>query len=454
MNKISQNKITFTLILFAITIIFSSLLVLSLPVLFKYKSKVLEIENNYYKSFKVYLNSSGKISYKPFPKPHLLLENASLSFSKPTLKNDLINTTDLKIFVPLRDIYFRSFNQFNSTEISDTNLYLKMHDIKQLRKHMYEKVNKPILLNNCKIFIKNKENDIILISPLKNVSYKISDKTKIKNLIIDGEVFGLKFKSEWKIDYNNPKSSTHNIHIFNPTLQIKNIYNYKNLKNFTTDTFISFEQDKMQYNLKFEKDNITISSPNENTNFNINSKIQLKPFYFDGGIKIKNKKVKNIIDNFLINLFIYDKKFIGNFNGNLKIYFDQLNNRFIKQGQIDFVISEKKILFKEAKFDLDKIGTIKTNIFFTKDRENIKFKSQNLLKINDHIEFAKTFQIGSKKIKNIKQITFDLEKNIGDEDFIITNVKVDNMKINDDLNQIFLIKNIQNLRSYIRKLVN
>ena len=49
MNKISQNKITFTLILFAFTIIFSSLLVLSLPVLFKYKSKVLEIENNYYK---------------------------------------------------------------------------------------------------------------------------------------------------------------------------------------------------------------------------------------------------------------------------------------------------------------------------------------------------------------------------------------------------------------------
>ena len=454
MNKISQNKITFTLILFAFTIIFSSLLVLSLPVLFKYKSKVLEIENNYYKSFKVYLNSSGKISYKPFPKPHLLLENASLSFSKSTLKNDLINTTDLKIFVPLRDIYFRSFNQFNSTEISDTNLYLKMLDIKQLRKHMYEKANKPILLNNCKIFIKNKENEVILISPLNNVSYKINDKTRIKNLIMDGSVFGLKFKSEWKIDYNNPKSSTHNIHLLNPNVQIKNIYKYENLKNFTTDTFISFEQDKMQYNLKFENDNITISSPNENTNFNINSKIQLKPFYFDGGIKIKNKKVKNIIDNFLINLFIYDKKFIGNFNGNLKIYFDQLNNRFIKQGQIDFVISEKKILFKEAKFNLDKIGTIKTNIFFTKDKENIKFKSQNRLKINDHIEFAKTFQIGSNKIKNIKQITFDLEKNIGDEDFIITNVKVDNMKINDDLNQIFLIKNIQNLRSYIRKLVN
>ena len=454
MNKIKQNKITFTLILFAIAIIFSSLLVLSLPVLFNYKSKVQEIENNYYKSFKIYLNSSGKISYKPFPKPHLLVENASLGLSKSTLNNDLVKTKNLKIYIKLRNLYFRSFNQFNSTEISDTNLYLKMLDIKQLRKHLYEKVNKPIILNNCKIFLKNEENEVILISPLKKILYKINNKTRIKNLIIDGEVFGLNFKSEWKRDYNSPKSSIHNIIIYNPTIQIKNIYKYENLKNFTTDTFVSFEQDKMQYNLKLENENIIVSSPNESTNFNINSKIQLKPFYFDGGIKIKNKKVVNIIDNILLNLFIYDKNYIGNLNGNFKINFDQLNNRFIKQGQVVFEISEKKILFKEAKFDLDKIGPIETNFFFTKDKEKIKFKSRNSLKINDHIEFAKTFQIGSNKIKNIKQITFDLEKNVGDEDFIITNVVINNMKIKANSNKTFLVKNIQNLRSYIRNIVD
>ena len=44
MNKIKQNKITFILILTAIAIIFSSLTILSLPVLFNYKSKVAKIE--------------------------------------------------------------------------------------------------------------------------------------------------------------------------------------------------------------------------------------------------------------------------------------------------------------------------------------------------------------------------------------------------------------------------
>ena len=129
MNKIKQNKITFTLILSAIAIIFSSLTILSLPVLFNYKSKVAIIEKNFYKNFKIYLNSKGKISYKPFPKPHLLVENSSINLSKSEDNQDLINTTNLKIYISLKDTYLRSFENFISTEIVDTNIELKISDV-------------------------------------------------------------------------------------------------------------------------------------------------------------------------------------------------------------------------------------------------------------------------------------------------------------------------------------
>ena len=56
MNKIKQNKINFTLILSALAILFSSLTILSLPVLFNYESKVTQIEKNFYKNFKIHLN--------------------------------------------------------------------------------------------------------------------------------------------------------------------------------------------------------------------------------------------------------------------------------------------------------------------------------------------------------------------------------------------------------------
>ena len=455
MNKIKQNKITFTLILAAIAIIFSSLTLLSLPVLFNYKSKVTIIENNFYKNFKFYLNSSGNISYKPFPKPHLLIENAIIDLNEFPGKDGLIKTKNLKIFISLRDMYLRSFKNFVSTEISNTNINLKFDNFKELRKHLYQNINKTIIINNCKIFLKNKKNEVILISPIKNILYKINNKTKVKNFNINGEVFGLNFKSEWKRDYTKPKQSFHNIDVLYPNIEIKNLLEFENNAKFEGKSEINYRQDKLEYNFQFNNKKIRISSPNkEITNFNIESNIQLRPFYFNGSLEIKNKKVEKIIDNFLLNLILYDENFLGNLSGSFKIKFDKLDNKLIKQGEIKLIINEKKINIKEAKFILDKIGHINSKISFEEDEGEKKFITKNQLTIENYIEFAKIFQIGSNKIKNIKQINFDLEKEYGQTDFIIKNVNINDGEKNLKSKDIFFVKNIQNLRSYIRELIN
>ncbi len=455
MNKIKQNKITFTLILAAIAIIFSSLTLLSLPVLFNYKSKVTIIENNFYKNFKFYLNSSGNISYKPFPKPHLLIENAIIDLNEFPGKDGLIKTKNLKIFISLRDMYLRSFKNFVSTEISNTNINLKFDNFKELRKHLYQNINKTIIINNCKIFLKNKKNEVILISPIKNILYKINNKTKVKNFNINGEVFGLNFKSEWKRDYTKPKQSFHNIDVLYPNIEIKNLLEFENNAKFEGKSEINYRQDKVEYNFQFNNKKIRISSPNkEITNFNIESNIQLRPFYFNGSLEIKNKKVEKIIDNFLLNLILYDENFLGNLSGSFKIKFDKLDNKLIKQGEIKLIINEKKINIKEAKFILDKIGHINSKISFEEDEGEKKFITKNQLTIENYIEFAKIFQIGSNKIKNIKQINFDLEKEYGQTDFIIKNVNINDGEKNLKSKDIFFVKNIQNLRSYIRELIN
>ena len=454
MNKIKQNKITFTLILAAIAIIFSSLTILCLPVLFNYKSKVTILEKNFYKNFKIYLKSSANVSYKPFPKPHLLVEKASINLSQSKENDDLINTANLKIFISLRDIYLRTFNNLVSTEISNTNLYFDLSDIKEVRKHLYKKINKPILFNNCKIFINGKKNEVILIAPLKKISYKINKKSKTKNFDIYGEIFGLNFKSEWRRNYATPDQSFHSINIFNPNIEIKNIFKLKENKKFNANTKIIYANDKLEYDLEFKKNIIEIISLNKkDTNFNIDSKIQLKPFYFDGEIVIKNKKVESIIDNFLSNIILYDKNYLGNLSGVFKVKLRNLNNKLIKSGELKFNINEKILILKKGKFQLDKIGNVISNISFIEDQGELRFVSKNYLNIENHIEFAKVFQVGTKKVKNIKRIYFDLEKNIGETDFIIKNVKVDNLEIQNS-EEYFLVKNIQNLRSHIRKVID
>jgi hypothetical protein len=274
-----------------------------------------------------------------------LIEKASLNLSQSEETDNLINTSNLKIFISLRDIYLRTFNNLLSTEISKTNIYFVLSDIKQIRKYLYQKINKPIIFNDCKIFLNNKEKEVILISPLKKVLLKINKKSRIKHFDIDGEIFGLNFKSEWKRNYNVPDQSFHSINIFNPNIEIKNVFKSHVDKKFNTQTTISYEQDKLKYDLKFNKNKIQIISPDKkNTNFNIVSKIELKPFYFDGEIVIKNKKAENIIDNFLSNLLMYDKKYLGNLNGVLKVKFRDLNNKLIKNGIVEFNINEKILI--------------------------------------------------------------------------------------------------------------
>ena len=456
MNKIKQNKITFNLILSVLAIIFSSLTILSLPVLFNYKSKVPVIEKNFYKNFKIYVKSSGEIKYKPFPKPHLLVENASLNLVNSSEKNDLITTSNLKIYISLRDIYLRSFSNFLSTEISNSNLNFKMKDIREFRKHLYQKVNKPIYLNNCKIFIRNKNMEVILISPIKKVSYKIDKKNKTKIFTLIGEIFGLNFKSDWRRDYKSPKTSINIVNIFNPNLEIKNIFEFENNHNFKGRSQISYSQNKMEYNLIFKDNIVKFISPKQkkNLNFIFEGRAQLKPFYFDGKLLIKDKKIEFIIDNLLSKLYLYDEKFIGNFNGTLKIKFDELDNKLLQNGEINLVINEKKVILNEANFNLDKIGSIKTDIKFIEHNGTTRFISKNKLDIKNHIEFAKTFQVGSKKAKNIQEIYFDLEKDLGSSDLILKNVKIKSSGSFINSDGIFVVKNIQNLRSYIRKVID
>ena len=47
-----------------------------------------------------------------------------------------------------------------------------------------------------------------------------------------------------------------------------------------------------------------------------------------------------------------------------------------------------------------------------------------------------------------------MEREVGRSDFILKNVKVNNINEPDKFNEIFFVKNIQNLRAHIRKIVD
>ena len=273
--------------------------------------------------------------------------------------------------------------------------------------------------------------------------------------MINGKIFGIGYKSEWIRNYNYPKESIHMINLFDPNVEIRNKLINENNKNYKIESQIQYVKNKAIYNINFNENFINISSPNkENLNFKINTNINLNPFYFEGSLNVKKIKVENIIDYLLLNLIIYDQEYLGNLNGNFKINFNEINNKLIKNGKISFTINEKKINLEEIKFDLGSIGELTSKVNFEEDQGEIKFLSKNKLIIKNHIEFAKIFQLGSKKVKKLNQLDFELEKAVGSSDFMIKNVKVNNSINMKNVTKNAIVKNIQNLRVFIREFID
>tara|TARA_B100000131_G_scaffold211593_1_gene203447 strand:- start:2638 stop:3996 length:1359 start_codon:yes stop_codon:yes gene_type:complete len=452
MKKITLKFDKFILIILLLIFVFLPIIFLSIPTFYNYQSLIPQIEKKIYSQFKIYTKINSKISYKPFPSPHYEIEKISIKLSEIDI-SPIIENAKIKIFLPIKNIYSKSLLEFNSIEIEEANINLQFSDLRKIRKHLYYAINKPIELKKIKLFVKNNQNQVIIISPLNNVSYKLNEKTKKKIFNIDGKIFDLDLESRWERDYKSPKSSYHNIHVKNPNIFIKNQFLNIDKNNFSGESFIKFLDNELSFDYKYSKQKISISSPNENENIKIFSEINLKPFDFDLSLEVYKKKINFFTDHLFRYILSLDKTLLGNLNGSLKIFIKEADNPIISEGILSLDIKEKSIEIIEARLQLKKIGIIRSEIKYIEDNKGIKFFSRNKLQILDHIEFAKTFQLSSKKTKNIKEITFDLQKSMNSDNLELTNVNIINLNGTKNIKEKFELKNIQVLRSILGKII-
>ena len=175
------------------------------------------------------------------------------------------------------------------------------------------------------------------------------------------------------------------------------------------------------FDYKFFGDGGNISSPNLNNKQNIKifSNFQLSPFFLESEILITNKKINFLIDNILVYFFKYDKKLINNFEGKINLKFKNLNNQFIKNGNINFLISEKKVELSKSFFEFMNFGKLNSEIEFIEEIGELNFFSKNELEIHNNKELSKFLQINQKKIEGIEKAYFDIVKSIYSNEYYI-----------------------------------
>ena len=444
------------IVLPSILIFFTTILILSLPVLLNYNSIQNIIEKKVSSEFKINLKILDDISLKIFPRPHYLVKRANLDLNIENEKSSIIQTKNLRIYIPIRKLYSKLNINIEEIEIEKANFYFKLDDVLDFRNHLYYKINKPIYIKKSKFFLIDKDNNTILISPIKKIKYLINKTNNSKELIINGNLFDVDFNSSWKRAYKNPKKTLTEVKSKNPNLFIKNYFSFENNSNFRGKSLISFLKEDIFINYLKKNNKIFIHSPNENKNqkIKLNSIIELEPFFFDAKIYIDQKDIYFLIDNLLNIILNLNEEYLVNINGKLTLIIDNLQNKIIKKGKINLSIKEKKIKLESSLFEIKDIGKVTSDFRYYENNGDLIFASENIFEITNKKQFSRKFNLSLKNVKSINKIYFDLEKNIDNEEISISNIylnKIDTKKFSEE---IYIIKNMQVLNGLIRKLLS
>ena len=449
-KKINSAKI----ILPSIVLFFTALLLLSLPVLLNYNSIQNVIEKKVSSEFKINLKIIDDISIKIFPRPHYLVKKANIDLNIKNNKSSIIQTKNLKIFIPLKTIYSKSNINIQEIEIGKANIYFKLKDILDFRNHLYYKINKPIHIKQSTFFLKDNNDKTIIISPIKKLNYFINTKSNSKELKIKGNIFDINYNSSWKRNYYEPKQSLSEIKFKDPNLFIKNFFSYENKASFGGRTSINFLNEYIIFNYLKKDKKIFINSLDgeKNQKIKLNSKIELDPFYIDLTIGFNDKNLNFFIDNFLY-IILNSEEYLGNINGKLNLEINNLKHSIINNGKINLSIKENVIKLENSIFEIKGIGKLKSNFKYYENEGDLIFASENIFDITNKKEFSRKFQLSQKSVRNINRIYFDFKKNIDNEELTISNIyfnKIDKEKFSEEY---YIIKNLQLLKGLIRELL-
>ena len=449
-KKINSAKIILPLII----LFFTAILFLSLPVLLNYNSIQNVIEKKVSSEFKIKLKILDDISLKILPRPNYLVKKANLDLNIENDKSSIIQTKNLKIFIPLKKLYSRSNIDIDGIEIERANIYFNLSDVLDFRNHLYYKINKPIYIKKSKFFLIDKNNKTTFISPIKKINYFINTKSNSKELKIKGNIFDIDYSSSWKRFYNEPNKSLNDIKFKNPNLFVKNFFSYENKSNFSGKSSIHFLNEDIFINYLIKDKKIFINSPDKSKNqkIKLDSKIELEPFYLEAIVDINKKDTNFLIDN-LLYFILNSNEYLGNINGKLTLVVNKLQKSIINNGKINFYIKEKTVKLENSIFEIKGIGNIKSDFKYYENQGDLIFASENVFEITNIKEFSKKFQLNLKNIKNIKKIYFSLEKNIDNNEISISNINLNRVDTENILDDYYIIENLQVLKNLIRKLL-
>mgnify|MGYP001220838133 CR=1 FL=1 len=444
----------FKIIILSSIILSLFLIYLSIPFFYNYGTYDQVLKNKISQDFKVNIINIKKIEYKIFPKPHLLVQDSKIRLKDNT---NISKIENFKVYLNLKNLHKKNKIEIEKISINKANISFKYSDLIYFHDHLQKKITKPIHIGNSNFFFYNKDEKNILISPIKKLKYFIDKKNRKKYLKTSGILFGTDYKFSWIKDYNEPNFSKSYIKFKNINLHINNLFENDYEKNsFKSKMDIEFLRKKIALNYLVDKNKIEFLNNKENLNYsNLIGTINLNPFFFNLNLNLLDFDIELFVKKLVFYLYPIQNNFHKNFNGNIKINIDKINNKYFKNLKFDLNFQEGKLNFRNTVLTLNKIGKINISDVEYVERENTLFlRSKFEIIIKNQDEFYKRFQVSKANRINLSKIYSFVEQNIDNNEYFLSKIYFNNMpkaNNNEDIESNFYkIENFQTLSRLIK----
>ena len=421
--------------------LFIYLFYLLLPLMYNKTWVQKNIENKLLNEFRINLNTSADITYRILPAPHFLIKDSKINVNDDGKKTSIAEIKVFQVFLSQANFLDKEKMNIKKIVINNANFTLLENNIKLLKNFSKKDFsNKKIIIKNSNIFFKNKLKEVIFITKVESGFFFFDNKKLLNFLNLEGEVFNIPFDFNFLNRNDDTKYEEVNLNFKSLKLDIFNQLFIDKDNLIIGESIISFLKNtiKTKYNIE-EKLIIFKSDKSRMNNLQVNygGLLSINPFNLDLNIYLTNYRISKLFNiNSIVTEFIKSELlFNENISINTSLFIDSsMKNTFFKNAEINFNVVSGKINFDKTMLTNNEMGSLKlsnSNLFF-KDN-NLIFNSDILIDVKNPDRLFSFLNTNKSLRKDFKNILINLDYHFLDKQIKFNSVKVDNIKINDEL---------------------
>ena len=421
--------------------LFIYLFYLLLPLMYNKTWVQKNIENKLLNEFRINLNTSADITYRILPAPHFLIKDSKINVNDDGKKTSIAEIKVFQVFLSQANFLDKEKMNIKKIVINNANFTLLENNIKLLKNFSKKDFsNKKIIIKNSNIFFKNKLKEVIFITKVESGFFFFDNKKLLNFLNLEGEVFNIPFDFNFLNRNDDTKYEEVNLNFKSLKLDIFNQLFIDKDNLIIGESIISFLKNtiKTKYNIE-EKLIIFKSDKSRMNNLQVNydGLLSINPFNLDLNIYLTNYRISKLFNiNSIVTEFIKSELlFNENISINTSLFIDSsTQNTLFKNVEINFNVVSGKINFDKTMLTNNEMGSLKlsnSNLFF-KDN-NLIFNSDILIDVKNPDRLFSFLNTNKSLRKDFKNILINLDYHFLDKQIKFNSVKVDNIKINDEL---------------------